>query len=146
MSLNRHTVCDYSDSDEEFVPPSPHPLRRSTCIQCRDSSWAQWSSDKIINTLEAVGIPVSQGLSREDLLLMAQNTLGSPPLTADTAASTSAPSGQTKQAGKNRSAKSSSPHPAKRFSQSARISSPPTVSEPVDINSQRIQVVQSLRH
>ncbi|ROL55212.1 hypothetical protein DPX16_0084 [Anabarilius grahami] len=144
MSSNRHIVCAYSDSEEDFVPPSPLPLRRSSRIQCRDSSWAQWSSDKIINTLEAVGIPLSQGLFREDLLLMAQNTLGSPPITADTAASTSAPSGQTKQAGKKRAAKSSSPHPAKRSSQSVRITSPPAVSGSMDVNSQLIQVVHSL--
>ncbi|ROL43427.1 hypothetical protein DPX16_17248 [Anabarilius grahami] len=75
---------------------------------------------------------------------MAQNTLGSPPITADTAASTSAPSGQTKQAGKKRAAKSSSPHPAKRSLQSVRITSPPAVSGSVDVNSQLIQVVHSL--
>ncbi|ROL44930.1 hypothetical protein DPX16_22915 [Anabarilius grahami] len=139
MSSFKHTVCDYSDSDVDFVPPSPLPVRRSTRIQCRDLSWVQWSSEKINSTLQAAGIPISQGLSREDLLLLAHNALGSPPSTDD-----SAPSGQTKQAGRKRSAKSSSPHPAKKPMLSAPTSSPPTFTEPVDANIQLIQVVQSL--
>lgn len=110
MSQDKHTVCDYSDSDDDFVPPSPLTVRRNIHIQCCDSLWAQWSSGNIISTLEATGIPISQGLWREDLLLLAKNTLGSPPVTTDT---TPAPPGQTNQGGRKRTSKSYSPHPAK---------------------------------
>ncbi|MGL5500148.1 MAG: hypothetical protein ACRDCK_03210, partial [Plesiomonas shigelloides] len=138
MSLSKLAVCEYSDSEEEFVQPCPLPARRSARIQRRDSPWAQWSSEKISDTFEAAGIPISQGLSREDLLLLAQNTLGSPPSTPDIAQTTSTSSGQTNPAGRKRTAKSASPRPAKKATLPARTP------EPEDVNSKLIQVVQSL--
>lgn len=70
MSQHTHIVYDYSDSEDEF----------DSRIQCRISPWAQWSSESMISALEDAGKSISQGLSREDLLLLAQNTLGNPPV------------------------------------------------------------------
>lgn len=72
-------------------------LCSSIQFQCCDSLWAQWSSEKILSSFKAAGIPISPELSREDLFLLAQNTLVRPPVTADATTITSA---QTKEAGK----------------------------------------------
>ncbi|XDV29423.1 hypothetical protein PO909_032553 [Leuciscus waleckii] len=144
MSTDAPVVCDYSDSDDEFIPPSPLPTRRSSHIQCRGSPWASWPSEDIIIAVEAAGIPISRGLSREDLLLLAFNTLGNPPEPAPHSPTIAPAPGQTKQAGRKRIAKSSSPHPAKRSTQHSQASTSLDPSEPAAVNSQILQAVQSL--
>ncbi|XDV40900.1 hypothetical protein PO909_009897, partial [Leuciscus waleckii] len=116
--------------------------RRSSRIQSRISPWAQWSSEDTIKALEEAGIPTSQGLSKEDLHLLALNTLGTPPFSISSKASTSA--APPKLTGKKRSAKSSSPNPAKRSAIPARLPSSPQIVEPSDTNYQLISAVQSL--
>ncbi|KAL1251096.1 hypothetical protein QQF64_018892 [Cirrhinus molitorella] len=138
MSHQLQAVCDYSDSDDEFVPPSPVVTRRSNRLQNRDSPWASWSSEKIINTLQAAGIPINQSLSREELLLLAFNTLGSPP--ADIALDPLPTSAQPKQPGRKQSAKSSSPHPVKKTTSAH----PTPNTEDTDANAQLLQAVKSL--
>ncbi|XDV45281.1 hypothetical protein PO909_013401 [Leuciscus waleckii] len=95
------------------------------------------------STLESAGIPISQGLSREDLLLLAQNTLGNPPGSVTNIETPSAP-GHSKQAGRKRTAKSSSPHPGKRTTPHVRATVHPDITEPDGFNSQLLQAVQSL--
>lgn len=143
MSQETQFICDYSDSDNDSVQPSPIAARRSTRIQCHDSPWAHWSSDNITNTLEAAGIPLNHELSREDLVLLAQNTLGNPSTPTPQTPSTSTSSNQPKQAGRKRTAKSSTP-PAKRSTPQARAPSPLDTSDRADTNSHLIQSVQSL--
>jgi hypothetical protein len=143
MSNDTPIVCDYSDSDDEFIPPSPLPTRRSSRLQCRDSPWATRSTEELYSTLESVGIPISQGLSREDLLLLAQNTLGNPP-ESTTGIATPSASGHSKQAGRKRTAKSSSPHPTKRTTLHARTPASSDITEPDGINIQLLQAVKSL--
>ncbi|XDV36891.1 hypothetical protein PO909_006605 [Leuciscus waleckii] len=144
MSTDTPVVCDYSDSDDDFVPPSPLPTRRSSRIQGRGSPWASWPSEDIIIAVEAAGIPISRGLSREDLLNLAFNTLGNPPQPAPHSPATAPAPGQTKQAGKKRTAKSSSPHPAKRSMLHSQASTSLDPSEPAAVNYQILQAVQSL--
>lgn len=145
MSQQPVVVCDYSESDDDIALPSPAATRRSIRLQNRDSPWTQWSSERIINTLQAAGIPINQDLSRDDLVLLAFNTLGSPPESpADTAQSFSATSGQSKTTGRKRSAKSSSPRPVKKHMTLAQASQPPTNYGAVDANTQLIQAVKSL--
>lgn len=135
------TFCDYSDSDEDFVQPSPSAARRSTRIQCRDSPWALWSPDNISKTLEAAGIPFNHDLSREDLILLAQNTLGNPPTpTVQIPATSTAPI----LFRRKRTAKSSPTPSAKRSTSLARAPSPLNTSVSADPNSLLIQAVQSL--
>ncbi|XP_026119850.1 mucin-5AC-like isoform X2 [Carassius auratus] len=144
MSQNSQYICDYSDSDNEIVPPSPVTARRSSRLQCRTSPWAQWSSENIYKALENAGIPISQGLSREDILSLAYNTLGYPPVPTQTTPKPSTSTTQTKQSGRKRTAKSSSPVPAKRTSQLARAPSPPQCIESTDTNLHLISAVQNL--
>lgn len=102
------------------------------------------SSNIIIRSLVAAGIPVNPLLSRDNLLLLAYNTLSSPPPAEDDPLSTPELTTQTKQAGRKRTAKSSSPHPAKRSTAAARPASPIIIPKPNDANDQLIQVVQGL--
>lgn len=108
MSQRPLVDCVDSDSEEDPPPSLPIAVRRSSRIQSRDLPWAQWPSEKIISTLEEQGIPINNGLQREDLILLASGTLGNPAvLTTDVPAS-SIPPAQPKQVGRKRAAKSSS--------------------------------------
>lgn len=142
MSQKSLVDCDITDSDDDPPPGSPATVRRSSRIQNRDSPWTQWPSEKIINTLEEQGIPVNNGLEREELILLASSTLGIPAVLAtDNQASNTTPV-QTKQIGKKRAAKSSSPKPAKRSKASTSTALP--TQDHADVNNQLLQVVQSL--
>ncbi|KAK2883733.1 hypothetical protein Q8A67_017370 [Cirrhinus molitorella] len=92
---------------------------------------------KIISTLQAAIIPINSSLSREELLLLALNTLGSPPTDIAQASLTA---DQPKQTGRKWSANSSSPHPAKK----PTAAQPPSNTDDIDANAQLLQAVKSL--
>lgn len=142
MSQDNQSICDYSDSDD-FVQPSPSATRRSTRIQCRTSSWASCSSELILNALEDAGIPASEGISREDLLLLAQNTLGNPPASTSPHPDAAATTAQPKKASRKRSAKST-PRSAKRTSLPDQEISPTQIADPPDTNLLLLSAVQNL--
>ncbi|KAA0717587.1 hypothetical protein E1301_Tti013802 [Triplophysa tibetana] len=143
MSKKPLVDCDFSDSDDDQPPSSPANVRRSSRIQNRDSPWAQWPTEKIMTTLELQGIPVDKELEREDLILLAANALGNPAVLAVDvpAISTTIPL-QTKQGGRKRAAKSSSPKSAKRPKPSTSTSSPSH--SQADVQNQLLQIVQGL--
>ncbi|XP_076158563.1 uncharacterized protein LOC143141734 [Alosa pseudoharengus] len=79
MSLKEIASLPISDSyDDDMIPPSPSPKRRSTRVLARESPWAGRPSEQMINLLEGRGIPIQSGTSREDLLIMASQILGNP--------------------------------------------------------------------
>lgn len=73
----------------------------------------QWPLDKIIKAIEASGILVNEELSRDNILVLASNSLSSPAGPAEDSAILSTPA-QPKQAGRKRTAQTSSQRPAKR--------------------------------
>ncbi|MGL5564721.1 MAG: hypothetical protein ACRDC4_03215 [Plesiomonas sp.] len=142
MSQDAQYNCDYSDSDE-FVQPSPSATRRSTRIQCRTSSWANWPSENLSKALEDAGIPHSEGIAREDLILLAQNTLGNPPAPASPTTNATTASDQPRKASKKRSAKSPT-RPAKKSSSTAQANTSLQPADPSDTNQQVLSAIQSL--
>lgn len=141
--MTQKSIADFdlTDSEEDLVVPSPPAVRRSSRIQCRDSPWVQWPSEKIINTLEAQGIPLNSNLSKDDLPLLASNTLdGSLVTPANPLPTSPTPSAQPKLAGRKT-------YSQVVFSQSSQTTIPISSSPPshgsADINSQLIQVIHS---
>ncbi|KAL7863972.1 hypothetical protein AOLI_G00153920 [Acnodon oligacanthus] len=105
-----------SDSDGELVDPSPSmSTRRSARISARDSPWSPWLSERVLKLLGDRGIPVTSGLLRDDLLLLAASTVGCPlfPFDGVVPFASAAPA-QPAKASRKHSAKSSSPPRAKR--------------------------------
>lgn len=75
--MSQKAIVDFvSDSDENQVLPSPQSVHRSSRIQTRESPWSQLPSEKIVSILEEAGFPVSNDLSRNDLILLTSNILG----------------------------------------------------------------------
>ena len=70
-----------SDSDADFVPPTQR--RRSARAIKANSKWANSTAADIAAVLAQSGIPHNAELSKEDLILLAHNTLGSPQLHAE---------------------------------------------------------------
>ena len=68
-----------SDSSGELVAPSlMTSMHCSAHIHSCESLWSSWLSKKILGLLGDHGIPVSIRLSRENLLLLAADSLSSP--------------------------------------------------------------------
>ncbi|XP_062383578.1 uncharacterized protein LOC134071030 [Sardina pilchardus] len=70
-----------SDSDADFVPPTQR--RRSARAIKANSKWANSTAADIAAVLAQSGIPFNAELSKEDLVLLTHNTLGSPQLHAE---------------------------------------------------------------
>lgn len=114
---------DSSDSDDNHVSPSPQSVRQSTHIQTLESPWSQWPSEKIVAILEEVDIMVSNDCSRNDLILLASNTLGT--LAAQPTEDTPAIHPLTpKPTGRKKTAESSPPVQAKSPKSSVPMSPP----------------------